>query len=174
MGASSWHYTTAYSDDPNAALQQLRTDVFNSGRYGDPFANVSIWTQLKNMPIAVKLIVIVAKGFYAMSSLASWIARGCRRPRSIEEAITLAAESGTHSILDIERCSQTPDFGVAWQLQPAIRKRLYGTEHPTTADLDRVGWQAAAENLDRWQAVYFPVYDDGNPVSLVFVGCSGD
>jgi hypothetical protein len=163
-----------YDENPNAALQQLRDDVFESGSYGDPFGNVSLWTQVKDLPFGLKLIVVIAKGVYLGSRFASWVARGCRSPGSIDEAVAWAGESGTHSILDIERCSQTPDFGVAWQLQPAIRRRLYGTEQPTAEDLARVGWHAAAENLDRWQAVYFPLYEDGNPVSLVFVGCSGD
>ncbi|MGN6547306.1 MAG: hypothetical protein ACTHK7_19800, partial [Aureliella sp.] len=131
MGASSWHYVTPFHENPDAALQQLRSEVFQSGRYGDPFANVSLWSQLKSMPLAVKLIVIAAKSFYSASSFATWVARGCRSPRSIEEAVALAAEAGTHSILDIGRCSQGPGFGVAWQLQPAARKRLYGTERPT-------------------------------------------
>ena len=174
MGASGWHYTTPYDEDANAALQRLCQEVFDSGRYGDPFANVSIWSLPGNVPIAIKLIFVAAKCFYTTSSFVSWVARGCRGPRSIDESLEIAAESGTHSILDIERCSQTPRFAVAWRLQPAKLRALFGTDKPTVADLDRVGWEAAAEKLHRWQAVYFPLYDNDQPVSLVFVGCSGD
>ena len=174
MGASSWHYTTPFNDDPNVALQQLRKQVFESGRYGDPFITVNVGQQLKGMPITIRLIVIAAKLFYNVTQLLSWVGRGCRSPRSIEEAIALAGESGTHSILDIERCSQSPDFGVAWKFQLANIRRLYGTEQPSFEDVERVGLHAAAENLERWQAVYFPIYENGIPVSLFFVGCSGD
>jgi hypothetical protein len=173
VGASSWHYETAYSDDPDAALQQLRNQVFESGRYGDPFINVSIWS-LRSLPWSIILIMLVAKCFYAITSFVGWMARGFRSPRSIEEAIEIAAESGTHSILDIQGISQSPGFAVAWPLSPKFRKQFYGSEEPTVEDLDRVGWVAAAEDLDRWQAVYFPVYADGVPTKLVFVGCSGD
>jgi hypothetical protein len=30
------------------------------------------------------------------------------------------------------------------------------------------------ENLERWQAVYFIVYKDGQPHEIRFEGCSGD
>jgi hypothetical protein len=51
MGASSWRYYTAYQSDPEAALQQLRRDVFARGEYsmgfggfagpGGPFAGAA-------------------------------------------------------------------------------------------------------------------------------------
>jgi hypothetical protein len=37
MGASSWRYYTAYQPDPEAALQQLRRDVFARGEYSFGF-----------------------------------------------------------------------------------------------------------------------------------------
>jgi len=37
MGASSWRYYTAYRPDPEAALQQLRNDVFRRGEYSFGF-----------------------------------------------------------------------------------------------------------------------------------------
>lgn len=174
MGASSWHYVTEHTENPNEALQRLREQVFESGQYADPFSRGDVWTLFRQMPFAVKLIVLAAKGFHSAASFARWVLRGFRGPRSIDEAVAIAAESGTHSILDIERCSQTPDFGVAWLLSPARRKRLFGTEEPTADDLERVGWTTPAEDLERWQAVYFPLYDGGQPIKLVFVGCSGD
>jgi hypothetical protein len=37
MGASSWRYYAAYQSDPEAALQQLRRDVFERGEYSFGF-----------------------------------------------------------------------------------------------------------------------------------------
>jgi hypothetical protein len=37
MGASSWRYYTSYQPDPEAALQQLRRDVFARGEYSYGF-----------------------------------------------------------------------------------------------------------------------------------------
>lgn len=37
MGASSWRYYTSYQPDPEAALQQLRRDVFARGEYSFGF-----------------------------------------------------------------------------------------------------------------------------------------
>jgi hypothetical protein len=33
VGASDWHYTVAYQPDVMAALQQLRQDVYDRGKY---------------------------------------------------------------------------------------------------------------------------------------------
>jgi len=174
MGASCWHYEVPYSDDPESALQTLRDEVFASGRYGNLLSNVNIWTSLRGMPLSLKVIVVLVKSFYVTSEFVSWVSRGFRGPGTIEEAVELAAKSGTHSILDIERCSKFAEFGAATPLSPRERLRIYGREEPTVEDLDRVGWDAAAEDLERWHAVYFPLFVDGTPKSLVFVGCSGD
>src|SRR5262245_49066134 len=37
MGASSWRFYTSYQPDPEAALQQLRRDVFARGEYSFGF-----------------------------------------------------------------------------------------------------------------------------------------
>src|SRR5262245_61470394 len=39
MGASSWHYFTAYHPDPATALRRLREEVFAAGQYEDPRAS---------------------------------------------------------------------------------------------------------------------------------------
>lgn len=177
MGASGWHYVVPYQDDPEEALQQLRNDVFASGKYGavrqfDGMLPL-FWRMRGSARFLFLIFYIAAKAYYALDSTARWIARGFRGPRSIEEAVELAAESGTHSILDIESCGHTPDFGLAVPLSPARMRRLFGTDRPTTGDLDRI-LGAAGEDLERWHCVCFPLYEDGKAAKLVFVGCSGD
>ena len=174
MGASTWHYVVPYNEDPNEALRQLRDEVFASGKYGDPFAAGDTWSYFWKLPPALKLLVLAAKTYSSVAAAFRFAARGFRRPQSIAEAIELAAESGTHSILDIERCGPRPDFGVAAPLSPAQQRRFFGTDHPSEADLERVGWSEPAEDMERWHAIYFPLYNGDVPVKLVFVGCSGD
>ncbi|WP_372897544.1 hypothetical protein [Stieleria sp.] len=173
MAASGWHYTTDYDNDANVALRVLRRRVFESGDYGDHH-----WSNLRHsfwsMPLLIKLVVGVSSLFVAAQEVIQWVARGGRGPRSIEEAVDLARESGTHSILDIDRCSQTPDFGVAFPLSFARRRELFGTDKPTLQDWESAGWLAPAAKLQRWTAVYFTIYEDGNPAQLAFVGVSGD
>jgi hypothetical protein len=173
MGASGWHYVVPYNEDSEATLQQLRNDVFASGRYGDPFAAGDVWTHFWKLPTALKLLVLAAKFFYATAAVVRWISRGFRGPRSIEEAVELAAESGTHSILDVDRCSWTPDVGVAAPLSPARMRRLFGADKATTDELEHV-ISTVGESIERGHCIYFPLYENDQPVKLVFVGCSGD
>lgn len=177
MGASSWHYVVPYRDNPEEALQQLRDEVFASGKYGavrkfDGMLPL-FWRMRGSAKFLFLIFYIAAKACYALDSTARWVARGCRGPRSIEEAVELAAESGTHSILDIASCGHTPDFGLAVPLSPARMRRLFGADRPTADDFDRVIW-AAGEDLERCHCVCFPLYEDDKPVKLVFVGCTGD
>lgn len=173
MAASGWHYIVEYDPDPNAALDRLRQRVFESGEYGDYY-----WSDLRHnfwgMPFSVKLIVGIGSLYLAVEQGVRWLARGGTGPRTIDEALEIARESGTHSILDIDRCSLTPDFGVAYPLSFARRRELFGTDEPTITDWESAGWLAPVDRLQRWTAVYFSIYEDGQPTQLAFVGCSGD
>lgn len=175
MGASSWHYVVPYDADPEDALQNLRDDVFSSGKYGDPFtaAGSEIWRHFWKMPTAVKLVVLAAKAFYTIDRTVRWAARGFRGPRSIEEAVELAAEAGTHSILDIDHCGRMPDVGLAAPLSPPRMLQMFGTDKPTMEDADRI-ITTAGETMELGHCLYFCLYEDGRPIRLVFVGCSGD
>jgi hypothetical protein len=95
------------------------------------------------------------------------------RPRSIAEVLELAGESGTHSILDIERIAARPGFGVATALSADALRRAFGTDVPTHDDVEQ-HWFEVAEQLDRWHARYLVVYRDSKPDEYAFVGCSGD
>jgi hypothetical protein len=95
------------------------------------------------------------------------------RPRSIPELLQRAGESGTHSILDIERVSGQPEFGVAVPLPPDSLRRAFGTDMPTHEEVEE-HWPDVAERLGRWQACYLVVYRDAEPHEYAFIGCSGD
>ncbi len=96
-----------------------------------------------------------------------------QRPRSIDELLELAAECGTHSILDIEHVAPRLGFAVAAPLTPGLLTRVFGTAEPTHGQVE-ARWADIAERVDRWQARYLVVYHEGQPHEYAFIGCSGD
>jgi hypothetical protein len=95
------------------------------------------------------------------------------RPGSIDEALEMAAEDGTHSILDIQSTGRRRDFGVATPLPPQAVEEVFGTPQPTHAQVEE-SWDDVAEPLERWEAHYLVVYEKGKPAEYAFIGCSGD
>ncbi len=174
MGASDWCYKTNYHDDPNVALQKLREDVFASGRYGYSTASVSIRDLPKDTPFAGRVLF----GFFALSShmnaIATWALRGFPLARSIDDAVAIAGDSGTHSIIDIQKCSSRPSIGCAWPVHSRLLEKTFGTQKPLDDDVSRWTAQMLSRDLDRWQCMYFAVHRDDVPVAYYFVGSSGD
>lgn len=115
-----------------------------------------------------------ARALKAAGGYIPWLKK--KRTRSwstIEELLGDAADDGTHSILDITQIASRREYGAATPLSKRKLKSTFGTETPTRADLDVGDW-SFEEELDRLQAVYFVVYDNGQPSEYCFVGCSGD
>lgn len=114
----------------------------------------------------------------AMQQLADAFAAEARLKSShaagpIDALLDRAAESGTHSILDIERTARRRGFAVATALSRTATRKAFGTKEPTHAQIeDR--WSNVAETLSPWQAHYVVVYVDGRPDEYAFIGCSGD
>jgi hypothetical protein len=93
-------------------------------------------------------------------------------PRSIQEAVARSGESGTRSILDIDRIAEVPDYCRAAPLTPAEEATYFGGAKPTVTmieECDRL-W----EDLERGKARYVVGYEDGVATHLVFVGYSFD
>ncbi len=95
------------------------------------------------------------------------------RPGSIDEALEMAAEDGTHSILDIQNTGRRRGFGVATPYPPRAVEQVFGTLEPTHEQVEE-SWADVSERLDRWEAHYLVVYKKGKPVEYAFIGCSGD
>lgn len=93
-------------------------------------------------------------------------------PGSIEELLERAGEDGTHSILDIRRVGRRATAATAFPLLPDLLTSEFGTTEPTRGQVE-ASELAFVEGL-MWCAVYFAVFQDGQPTEWAFVGNSGD
>jgi hypothetical protein len=147
MGAEPYWYTVRYKPDIEAALQELREQEFQAGRYNPviPFLDFPIGP---NSP-----------------------APGARHA-SIAEAFKAAGASGTRSILDLERISDEPEMGAVTPLKEDELEELFGTTRPTREMVKANGelW----ERLDRFQGLCIILYKDDQPDEIYFAGYSCD
>jgi hypothetical protein len=136
-----------YEPDVNAALQRLRQQESQAGRY-----NPVIW--FPEFPI----------GRQSPSPGA--------QHRSIAGALTAAGESGTRSIIDMERVAAPPSYRAVAPLGREDLQRLFGTDRPTrdlVANSDEL-----FEALERGQGVYIIVYKGNQLEEIFFAGYSFD
>lgn len=93
-------------------------------------------------------------------------------PATIEEALEIADADGTASILDIMQISEEPDFCCAAPFSADELRDYFGSERPTRAEVESADefW----EGLERGQARYAVVYENGQPAELFFAGYSFD
>jgi hypothetical protein len=167
MGATGWNYFTPYQADIETALQKLRAEVFERGEYGQ--AGGMSPEALASLPPEVR------KAFENLRELEAKRLGEPSEYGSIDELLEAAAEDGTHSILDIQSTGSDPDFGVARPAPSDVVRQLYGSEHPSRAQIEaRAGEISEVLELERWQAVYVLVYDKGSPAEIYFEGVSGD
>jgi hypothetical protein len=147
MGAHPYWYTVPYESDLNEALQALRDREFQAGRYNP----------------------VVPFPMFPITSMSSAPGAG---HASIDAALEATDADGTRSILDILSISQEPGFFVAAPLTDEILYSTYGTTRPTRqmveANLNFL------EHVERGQAAYMILYEDGSPTAILFAGYSFD
>ena len=198
MGATIWDYFTPYDDDAGAALQRLRDQVFREGRYKrfilspdelesfqpkpglvDPSAPLEKQMQMQEGETFVQWGVRLQK---LMDQLGGEAPKPepdySKKPETIDQLLEEQGESGTHSILDIRRVSDEPEFGAVSPMPSQELVALFGTDKPTRKMIEeKAGDYGLVEHSlvsDPWQGVYFTVYRDGRPDELYFIGTSGD
>jgi hypothetical protein len=164
MGASGWNYFTPYQTDVEQALQALRKEIFEKRLFGEGRRKPS---DFDSLPPEVKWAFegvqdtdeeIIFDGF-----------------NSIEELLEECAEDGTHSILDIQKTAEKPDFGVAWPAPQDMLVKVFGSNRPSHEQITEKDFELTdALELERWQAVYVIVYNNEKPSEIYFEGISGD
>jgi hypothetical protein len=101
-------------------------------------------------------------------------------PKSIDDAIRNADAPGTRSILDVSHISTTRDVGVISPAPADEIWRLFGTNRPTKAMVERASreWTdefgGFLEAYDRGEGVYWILYENGQPSEIYFAGWSHD
>jgi hypothetical protein len=148
MGASGWSYYVPYQPNLQAALQELRQRVFQTGDY---------WWAVP----------------YEFGKTAADFPN---RPQTEEElwAEEIVQESGTHSILDMSNVvtdNETPDYGTVQPVTEAEAIERLGVAKLTRAHVDAL--QSLA--TQRWFGRCAVLHDAaGEPNEIYFWGFSGD
>lgn len=93
-------------------------------------------------------------------------------PATPEEALELAEEEGTRSILDILKVAEQPDFCCAAPLSPDELRQYFGTTHPTVDDLTRS--PDFGEEVERGHCRYVILYEHDKPTQIYFIGVAFD
>jgi hypothetical protein len=180
MGAHSYCYYTKYQPDLNAALQNLRSQEFQAGRYNPviPFPDYPI-TPNSPTPGAQHL--------------------------SMEDALMAVSPDGTRSIIDIMKVSNKPcplsseefESALLGEIDNAILGEIFCTAFPLTSDelialfntekpthemvdeviLGNTNLEASDDfwdSIQRGTARYIILYEAEQPVEIFFVGFSCD
>jgi hypothetical protein len=141
-----------YQEDVRAALEALREQEFRTGRFWQPSE--------------------VAPSFFGR--ILGRSPAKPRPPRNIRDAIKIADASatGTRSILDMERISDTPEYSAAWLVPRDELRRMFDTDQPTREMVEQS--EELIERIDRGQGVCIVTYQQGKPAGIYFAGYSFD
>ena len=166
MGASSWKYFVPYQSDITKALNELRDQVFQSGKY---YKREAFWQDMDEAEYADE------EDEDLRQDLIDWLRRmkAMKEPTTIEELILWNEEEGTHSIIDITETSQMPEFGKAAPLSSQQLTDLFGTHEPTRIMVEQK-IDEITQLRENGQATYTIVYEDALPDQIFFAGYSGD
>jgi hypothetical protein len=93
-------------------------------------------------------------------------------PSTPAEALEMAEEEGTRSILDIMRIAAEPDFFCAAPWSEAELEAFFGTRQPTAEMVE--GNHDLWDSLDRGMARYAIIYEGDEPSQIFFAGYSFD
>jgi len=196
MGATGWSYFVPYEADISAALQRLREDVFARGdyEYGDgvltddqrkaylemlpPDWRQKVKEEAEKLEEPMKGLYLKAVEMHsrALSGSSSASRKPKRKPKTIKKLLELQAESGTHSILDIDGVSSEPKFNTISPFPRAKLVECFRSETPGRAEIEEAYGSGSLEEFvsERWQGIYIIAYRDGSPSEIFFAGCSGD
>lgn len=152
MGARFWSYFVPYQEDIRGALEALREQEFRAGRFRQPAS--------------------IQPGFFGR--MLGWSPSKPKLPTSIREAIRIADTdaTGTRSILDMERISDTPVSGAVSPVPQDELQRIFGTQQPTREMVEQS--EELIERIDRGQGLYVITYQQGKPDGIYFAGYSYD
>jgi hypothetical protein len=152
MGAEPWSYFVPYREDIEGALEDLRQQEFEAGRYDKPSGPHPAPSSIEEARRASD-----ASGTRSILDMVG-VAESPRPPGfTLEDAF----ESGID-----------PGLGLVAPLAPEQLVELFGTERPTRAMIEVSG--GYYELIDRGLGIYIVAYDGDTPSELFFAGYSFD
>jgi len=176
VGASGWHHFVPYQEDIESALQKLRQQVFASGNYyrvdHSEYRNMTEEDMRKRLnegrvELQEEVKEIMLDDWRQIQRL--------KEPTTIQELLRWNRESGTHSILDVTRVSEEPEFATVSPLSAEELREHFGTLKPTHQQVEV--WLNNDDMFKlrrRWIGLYIIVFEDENPTEICFAGFSGD
>ena len=171
MGATSWKYFTQYKENIKEALETLRQQEFNAGRYGtnDHLMNV-IEQRAKELNLPIDKLEEFKKAYQNLNKLKG---KSKKPPATIQQLLKFSKDSGTHSIIDIIDIEVSTDRTVSGTLSSEDLIQLFGTDQPNHEMIASKS-EELANFRERGLCTYVVVYDQKKPTELFFVGYSGD
>src|SRR5215467_7663867 len=140
MGATTWAYFAPFHDDVGSALQALRDKVFADGAYRAPTGDFdkaqhernlgylkTLYEAMEPGPVRENALRFVEQAREAGKQLQNERRRR-RKPRTIAGLLRQCGESGTHSILDIERVSSRSESMAVSALSSQQLSEFFGTD----------------------------------------------
>lgn len=174
MGASGWYYTVDYQPDVEAALQELRQQVYDRGEYYKVSAAYNADLNMTEEEFRAQLDPSDDSGRNE-AVLQDWLMRK-RAPVPVDPDTLLASQphSGTHSIIDMgDGVSDTPDFATVSPMTDEELRETFGSTTPLSSEVQE--WmKAGGGRPERWVGTYVISYHDGRPDHIHFCGYSGD
>lgn len=168
MGAQPYYYFCSYQKDIGNALQNLRQNEFEAGRYNSAMYELGL-----------------SMSSFAFPPSSSSVSPGAKHS-SIEEAFQAGGSEGTGSILDIQSISKTAEFMASSPLSVDFLLRFFKTDKPTRKlvesviiheelldedDLDSLdAWDDFADSVETPGGCHFIVYADDQPSEIFFMG----
>jgi hypothetical protein len=165
MGASGWSYFVPYRAEINAALQELREQVFRKGEY---YRVAPYWKERKEEDYAgypEERRRLLVERLREKQSLAE--------PTTIESLLKWNGEEGTHSILDVDRVTAEPEPGSVSPLKDQELLDIFGTLAPTRELIEQKSAEIQLLRR-RGTGTWIAVYRGDTPVEIFFGGYSGD
>jgi len=174
MGSSAWWYTVDYQADVNAALQQLRQDVYERGDYYRESHGPDVDMTEEEFRAGLAPRDTDPERYDAI--VEDWLERRSRStPIDPDTLVAAQPHSGTHSIIDmVNGVSAEPAFATVSPLAADNLIYTFGTLTPSASQVE--AWMSTdiVGERDRWVGTYIISYHDGRPAHIHFGGHSGD
>jgi hypothetical protein len=172
MGASAWVSRVPYQEDIAAALQVARWDAYS----GDDCYRQSELPEARAMTEAEYIAWYGAKyGAEHVSDLVN-IEWQAAQIDPVDPDSLLAAQpfAGTHSVIDMIRVGEQPDYNVVAPVPDGVLETVFSTRAPSVADVEAAAQDSRLDCFGRWHGTYVVGYDNGMPHTIFFIGHSGD